>query len=185
LKSEWSGTLVGAMLVCALAACAQKQAVAPPPPPYNLALPIAELMGHVVDPAAWAIWRASGTVETLHGTESLLPKDDDGWEAVESGSAAIIEAGNDLMPPGRARDDGDWMRFAQQLSAAGAASKAAAEAKDGNKMYVTGAQLYQVCTDCHAKYLLPFVPKDASWPEHPKLPDIPLNPFHPKAKTGK
>jgi hypothetical protein len=182
LKYSLAGSILAVVAVCALAACTPKQAVAPAPPPYNLSLPIDELMGHVVDPAAWAIWHASGTVETLHGTESLLPKNDDEWEAVESGSAAIIEAGNDLMLPGRARDDVDWMKFAQQLSAAGAASKAAAEAKDGDKMYATGAQLYQVCTDCHAKYLLPFVPKDASWPEHPKLPDIPPNAFQSKAK---
>ena len=179
---NWRGCALGLLVGVAVAGCTQKEAAAPPPP-YNVTLPVAEVMDHVVDPAAWAIWKASGTVETEHGTESLLPKDEDGWLAVESGSAAIAEAGNDLMLPGRARDNGDWIKFAKQLTAEGLASKEAAEAKDGDRMYKTGAELYQVCTDCHAKYLLPFVPKDQSWPEHPKLPDIPPNPFgKPKSK---
>jgi hypothetical protein len=60
-----------------------------------------------------------------------------------------------------------------RLSEAGLAAKAAAEAHDGKRMYTTGAQVYQVCTDCHAKYLIPFVPPDPTWPKHPKLPDWP------------
>jgi len=171
----------GALAASLLAACAPKQteavvAAAPPAPSqpsYNTTLPVGEVMDHVIDPAAWAIWHSSGTVETLKGTESLVPTTDDGWLVAESGGAAIAEAGNVLMLPGRARDNGDWMKFARQLSAAGLAAKSAAEAKDGDQMYAVGARIYQVCTDCHAKYLLPFVPPDASWPAHPKLPDLP------------
>jgi hypothetical protein len=182
--SSWQARALGLFVAVAFSGCAPKPPPTPPQSQYNLTLSISEVMGHVIDPAAWAIWHASGTVETERGTESLLPKDEDGWLAVESGSAAIVEAGNDLMLPGRARDNGDWMKFAQRLSAAGLASKEAAEAKNGDRMYKTGADLYQVCTDCHAEYLLPFVPKDASWPEHPKLPDLPANPFA-KSKARK
>jgi hypothetical protein len=168
---------LGLAAACSLAACSKPR---PPEPKYNVSLPVNEVMAHVVDPAAWAIWHSSGTVETEHGTESLVPTTDEGWLAAESGGAAIAEAGNDLMLPGRARDNGDWMKFAQRLTDTGLAAKAAAEAKDGAKMYTTGAAVYQVCTDCHAKYLLPFVPLDKSWPAHPKLPDLPPMP---KAKA--
>jgi hypothetical protein len=160
-----------AMTACVLGACVLASCA--PKPKYNTTLPVKEVMGHVVDPAAWAVWHSSGTVVTLQGTQSLVPTTDEGWLAAESGAAALVEAGNDLMLPGRARDNGDWMKFAQQLSTAGLAAKEAAEAKDGAKMYTTGAQIYQVCTDCHAKYLLPFVPPDPTWPKHPKLPDLP------------
>ncbi|MFI4934256.1 MAG: hypothetical protein ACHP7N_06530 [Caulobacterales bacterium] len=165
-----SGMLAGASLlvVFGLFACAPK----PKEPAYNTSLPVSELMAHVVDPAAWAVWHSSGTVDTLQGQQSLAPTTDDGWLAAESGGAAIAEAGNLLMLPGRARDDGDWMKYAAQLSQAGLDAKAAAEAKDPQKEYATGAAIYQVCTACHAKYYLPFVPKDTSWPEHPQLPPI-------------
>jgi len=170
---------LGVLAVGSLGACSKPR---PPEPKYNVSLPVNEVMAHVVDPAAWAIWHSSGTVETLHGTESLVPTTDEGWLAAESGGAAIAEAGNDLMLPGRARDNHDWMKFARRLTEAGLAAKAAAEAKDGAKMYTTGAVVYQVCTDCHAKYLLPFVPPDLSWPKHPKLPDLPQGPWA-KAKS--
>ena len=40
------------------------------------------------------------------------------------------------------------------------------EAKDAKKMFDTGGQIFQVCTDCHAKYLLPFIdPKTGEIPD--------------------
>ena len=159
-----TGTL-GMAGLCLIASCAPKVK-------YNTTLPVAEVMAHVVDPAAWQVWRASGTEDTLQGPKSLAPTTDDGWLVAESGAAAIAEAGNLLKLPGRARDNGDWIKYADELSTAGLAAKAAAEAKDDQKLYTTGAQVYQVCTACHAKYYLPYVPKDTSWPEHPKLPEI-------------
>ena len=167
---QWAS---GACLVaaCVVVSCAPNKPAAPPPP-YNVSLDVKEVMGHVVDPAAWAVWHSSGEVTTATGTQSLVPTTDEGWLAAESGAAAIAEAGNILMLPGRAQDQGDWMKYARQLTEAGIAAKAAAEAKDGQRMFTTGAAIYQVCTDCHAKYVIPFVPKDTSWPEHPKLPEI-------------
>jgi hypothetical protein len=164
-RTAWLAGCIGVAGLGLLASCGPK-------PTYDTTLPVSEVMAHIVDPAAWQVWHSSGTVDTLDGPKSLAPTTDEGWLSAESGSAAIAEAGNLLQLPGRARDDGDWLKYARALTAAGLASKAAAEAKDPQKMYVTGAQIYQVCTDCHAKYYLPYVPKDASWPAHPRLPEI-------------
>jgi hypothetical protein len=130
-----------------------------------------EVMGHVVDPGAWAVWKASGVEDTASGEKSLTPTTEEGWLIAESGAAEVAEAGNLLMLPGRARDGGTWMTYAADLTREGLAAKAAAEAHDSKKMFESGAALYQVCTGCHATYVMPFLPKDDR--KLPGLPDWP------------
>ena len=149
-SARLSATLLAAAAV--LAACSK-----PPPkaPAFDTSLDMKELMGHVVDPASWAFWHASGEEITADGTKSNSPTTEEGWEAAESGAAQVAEAGNLLLIPGYPRDDTDWPRFAHQLIKAGLDGKAAAEAKDPKRMFTTGAAIYQVCTACHAKYVIP------------------------------
>jgi len=119
------------------------------------ALPIAELMGHVVDPASFAYWKGSGTEETATGTKDLTPTTDEGWEALESAAAVLIEAGNALQLPGRPRaPEADWDKFAQQLTAEAILAKAAAEKHDGKGVYDEGAKVYLICTACHKEYVI-------------------------------
>lgn len=157
--------LLTLLALIGLAACAK----APPQPQYDTTLNMKELMGHVVDPGAWAVWRASGEIDTQQGTESLAPKTEVQWEAAESGAAEVAEAGNLLLLPGRAHAEPAWSDFARQLTKTALAAKAAAEAHDEKRLYDTGAAVYQVCTACHAKYVMPFQPK----PGKGDLPDWP------------
>lgn len=123
---------------------------------YNVdALPMPEYMGHVVDPAAFAYWRGSGTEETAAGTKDLTPKTDEGWEEMESAAAALIEAGNALQVPGRARaPEADWYKFAQQLTAEAILAKEAAGKHDKQGVYEEGAKVYLICTACHKEYVI-------------------------------
>jgi hypothetical protein len=134
-----------------LAGCSKPK----PQPQFDTSLDMKELMGHVVDPGSWAFWHASGEQITAQGSQSNAPTTEEGWEAAESGAAEVAEAGNLLLIPGNARDDTDWPKFAHQLIKAGLDGKAAAEAKDPQRMFTTGAAIYQVCTACHAKYVIP------------------------------
>ena len=145
-------TLVAALALAALAGCSKPKVKQPD---YDLSLDMKEMMGHVIDPGAWAFWHASGESVTKTGTQSLAPTTEEGWEAAESGAAQVAEAGNLLLIPGYQRDDTDWPRFAHQLIKAGLDGKAAAEAKDPQRMFTTGAAIYQVCTACHARYVIP------------------------------
>ena len=141
-------------ILAILAACSPKS---PPAdgPRFNTDLPMTELMGHVVDPAAFAYWKGSGTVVTARGARDLSPTTAEGWEALESAAAALIEAGNVLQLPGRPRDPAtDWNRFAQDLSRTAIAAKAAAERHDKQAVFDQGAKLYQICTACHAQYVI-------------------------------
>ncbi len=156
---------------------------------YDVSIPLKEVMGHVVDPAAWAFWNRSGDIVDMSGTHSRVPVDpktipdvpgnaDDEqrlalekeWTDAESGTIQLIEVSNILRLPGYVRkvdkdDNGDWTKFAQQLNQYAHDAQEATEAKDGQKMFDTGGQIFQICTNCHEKYLLPFVdPKTGEIP---------------------
>jgi hypothetical protein len=163
-----------------LAGCNQKPAE--PVAKYNIeALPIPEFMGHVVDPAAFAYWKGSGTEETTEGTKQLAPTTQEGWEALESAAAALIEAGNDLQLPGRPREvakyapKAKWMAYAQQLTAEAVLAKAAAAKKDANGVYVEGAKLYEICTACHKDYIIDPMLRANGRPVGVPLPDWPAD----------
>jgi hypothetical protein len=143
-----------------LAACSPQQPAKPAAPAsvakYNTdALPMPEFMGHVVDPASFAYWKGSGTEETSHGTKDLTPTTEEGWEAMETAAAVLIESGNALQLPGRARaPEADWDRFAQQLSAEAVLAKVAAEKHDKAAVFAEGAKVYLICTACHKEYVI-------------------------------
>ncbi len=150
-----------------LAACSPQKPAAPASlAKYNTdALVLPEFMDHVVDPAAFAYWKGSGTEVTAKGDKDLTPTTDQGWEDMESAAAVLIEAGNALQLPGRPRapiqipgkpmmPEGDFYKFAQQLTAEAILAKAAAEKHDKAGVYAEGAKVYLICTACHKEYIL-------------------------------
>jgi hypothetical protein len=145
------------------------------PPPYDVSLDMKELMGHVVDPAAWAFWHASGEVETAKGIERLEPTTEAGWEAVENGAATVAEAGNLMLLPGRNRNEKAWTDWSVKLQKAGHEAKAAAEAKDPERMFTAGADMYSVCTGCHEVYVIPAAIKAAQGQPTKPLPGWPAD----------
>jgi cytochrome c5 len=56
-----------------------------------------------------------------------------------------------MMAP-RAVDEGAWMQFARSLVEAGAEAAAAAQARDVERVFASGEQVYNVCTACHGRY---------------------------------
>lgn len=153
-------TIVAASAAALLAACSpQKQAAAPiaapAPVKFNTSLPVDELMAHVIDPASFVYWKGAGVEVTTKGERSLAPTTEAGWEALESGAATLIEAGNMLQLPGRPRaPEADWNKYAQQLTDLAIVGKAAAMKHDAKGVYDDGAKIYQVCTACHEEYVI-------------------------------
>src|SRR5262245_36218382 len=111
-------------------------------------------MDWVLDPPAAVSWVAAGTVVTAAGAQSLAPTTEEGRAHVRNAAAIVVESGNLLMMPGRARDDVEWRRHAERLIDVGKRTLAAAVAKDTDGVFDTGGELYVVCTECHQKYLL-------------------------------
>lgn len=140
-------TMLSACL--ALASCAPEKE----PDVYRTALPLNDVMGHIISPAAFAFWGAWGEVSTKDGVQNLRPTTEAGWEAAESGAATVAEAANLLLLPSRRRDDGDWVKYAQALSDVALEALEATEARDSARMGAVGAKLDEACEACHHRYL--------------------------------
>lgn len=134
---------------------------AKPQAEFSPGLDMIELMAHVVDPAAFQLWRGAGTEVTEAGERDLSPTTEEGWKVVEDGAATLAEAGNLLMLPGRPRaPEADWNRHAKLLTVRALEAKAAAKAKDKQAVFDTGGRVYEVCTACHAQFVI--APQEAA-----------------------
>ena len=117
-------------------------------------LSVRDVMRHIVNPAAETFWKHTGVVDTEAGSDDRTPTADAEWKETVDAAAQVMEAGNLLMLPGRARDpDGPWMKYAQALVDAGAEGMAAAQAKDHDKVFEAGGHIYDACYNCHGKYI--------------------------------
>jgi hypothetical protein len=140
-----------AACLLALGACSPKGEQ----PAYNTQTDMAELMIHVIDPAAFAFWRGSGTEYTEQGERDLSPTTPEGWKTVEDGAATVAEAGNLLMLPGRPREPvADWNRYARDMTARALEAKDAAMRMDKQAVFDTGGRLYETCVACHEKFVI-------------------------------
>lgn len=126
-------------------------------PPADAYLPVAdvvELMAHVVEPAAQTYWGAVGWVLDADGEHELRPADEEAWLAVENAAFMVAESGNLLMMEGRALDDEAWMAMSRALVDIGRRAVEVAEARDEQAVFDVGAEMYFVCTNCHATYAI-------------------------------
>ncbi len=118
-------------------------------------------MSSVLEPAAEVYWDAVGTVIDKKGTVEIEPKTDEEWIAVRNSAYVVAEAGNLLMMNGRAKDTGDWMTLSQALVDVGQRAIKAAESKNKTAVFDIGAEVYDACVACHAKYALPVMRPNA------------------------
>jgi hypothetical protein len=111
-------------------------------------------MSNVMEPAADEYWDAVGTVLDSAGEHQIEPLTSEDWDRVKYNAYTFTEAGNLLMMPTRAQDNGEWMRLAQSFIEAGQKAIRAAESRDKTAVFDTGAEVYDACTNCHATYAL-------------------------------
>lgn len=81
------------------------------------------------------------------------PKTDEDWAAVQNAALILAETGNLLMMPGRAKDNGEWMKDAKDMLSTSAATLKFANAKDAKTIEDLGDKLDETCETCHGKYL--------------------------------
>lgn len=139
---------VALTVLAVLSGCARQET-----PPYRTDMPVKEIMGHVIDPAADMVWAAAGYEITEAGERELFPSTEEGWVAVENGATIVAESANLLMLPGRAPDDADWMKLAARMADQAMTAKAAAQAKDKDRLFAAGGALYESCVACHDRYM--------------------------------
>src|SRR6266571_1599723 len=73
------------------------------------------------------------------------PSSDREWASIERSALILAESGNLLMMPGRARDQGDWIKDSKMLVDAGNAAFKAAKAKDMEAELALNEQLVAAC----------------------------------------
>jgi hypothetical protein len=121
-------------------------------PPFKPIVDTGRLMESFIEPSADVIWLSVGTIVSAAGEEHIRPKTEEEWTKVRNAAVAVSEAGNLLMMEPRARDADEWMRLSKAMVDTGAEAIKAADAKDPDAMFEAGAQIYSVCSNCHAKY---------------------------------
>jgi hypothetical protein len=125
---------------------------APPPPPYQPVADVKTLMANVMEPAAEVYWDAVGIIVDDKGEHQIEPKTIEEWDAVRNAAYVVAESGNLLMMPTRAKDGGEWMEASRLMIDAAQKAIRAAESRDKDAVFDVGAEMYDSCTNCHAKY---------------------------------
>ena len=125
----------------------------PEPPPFKPVVDTKVLMQAVVDPNADIVWDAVKTIDSAQGTEEIRPKTDAQWMAVRNAAITLAESGNLLMLVPRAKNGGEWMKLSQEMIDTGEAAIKAAEAKNADRLFTVGGDIYESCSNCHQKYL--------------------------------
>jgi len=114
---------------------------------------VSTLMFTVIEPAAETYWDAVGWIIDAEGETYIRPRSAEEWEIVRNAAFQITESGNLLKVKGRGgADDGAWMAYSAALTDIGLRAIEAAEAEDPQAVFDVGAEVYFVCTSCHAAY---------------------------------
>ncbi len=119
------------------------------------------------------VYPASNVVFAGQSDLSNLPKAEDpatspnpltstygGWVAVENASVALAESANLLLVPGRSCSNrkpvpvrrADWIKFVNDLRAAGQAAYKAAQSKNQDTMVEASGTVADACQACHDVY---------------------------------
>ena len=110
-------------------------------------------MQSVVDPNADVVWDSVKTIITAAGTDEIRPHTDAEWTAIRNSAIMLAESGNLMMMAPRAKDGGEWMIRAQELVDTSQAAVRAAEARDADRLFTIGGDIYDACSHCHQKYM--------------------------------
>jgi hypothetical protein len=141
-----TSVLVAVLGSCALAACSKQSANEAAEPSSQSVKPVAtarQVMLGITVPASNAVF----------GAAAETPANDAAWENIEASALAVAESGNLLLVPPRAVDEQEWRQYALALVEAGVRAAEAARAKDEEQISAAGDAMYEVCEQCHAKYL--------------------------------
>ena len=103
---------------------------------------MSELMVHLIYPTSDAVFYIT----------SRTPSTEAEWTELQARTLTLAESANLLMMPGRARDQGQWMKDARLMLDAGQAAFKAAKAKDVKAPEALSDQMYEACTTCHTHY---------------------------------
>ena len=173
----------------------QQCAPAPPPAPepaknawaadMKPTLTIKELMEHFIDPTADFIFDAVVFDQSVHGSTTTAPANDEEWAKVERGAWQLAESANLLMIPRKAEppnartaepskpgvpapeltaaeidakieaDRPKWNRHSEDLRTAALEAIQMVKARDADAVINAGTRIDRACESCHLEYWYP------------------------------
>jgi hypothetical protein len=142
----------GIGFIIASARTPQVEAAAPPAPALTPVATVRQIMVGIVTPAAYTVFDSVSTIVDAKGVQEKQPKTDEGWAAVGSGAAALIESANLLLMGNRPVDQGDWVKMTRAMADAGQTALKAANDKSPEGILAAGEAINKTCDDCHQKY---------------------------------
>jgi len=147
---------------------------------YRVTATIEEIMRHMIDPAADAIWESVVTEVTAEGMVEYAPETDEEWAALRGQAVTLVEATNLLVMPGRRvaapgsrselpgvdlepeqiealleQDRAAWTQFVDGLHASGVTVLEAIDRRDVDALLVAGDAVDLACENCHVRYWYP------------------------------
>jgi len=130
---------------------------------FDTSIDTRQLMSWMIDPSSKVVFGAVATIVTEKGEENIQPRTDEEWNTVRNNAVTVLESGNLLMMEGRGRnsqitDIADWNAKARAMSAAARTAIEATDVKDPEALFAASGDIYQACTDCHAKYIFTATP---------------------------
>jgi len=152
-----SSVACGFVIAAGLSACAPEKAPTPaatpplaaaPAPSITLPVSINATMVALVDHASEPFW--------LDAYEP--PTTDDRWREAEYNAYQLAISGKLIQLAGTGPNDSDWVqdpnwiRLANELSAAGMDALAAAQARNVDAINLAGDRLVAACEDCHKQF---------------------------------
>jgi hypothetical protein len=142
--------------VCHVAALAlvASACAGPPPPPMRPVADVKQLMQFVVEPAADLYWDGVGTIVDQSGVTEFKPETQTEWDALVHNAYVLAESGNLMMLGSRPKDGGEWMQLSRAMVDVGEKAIRAAESHNPQAVFDVGGEVYEACTNCHAKYAI-------------------------------
>lgn len=111
-------------------------------PSFELVGSVSQLMIDIIYP----------TSDALFYIERSPPKTEVEWNAIRNQALMLAESGNLLMLPGRARDQGNWIKDSRTMIEVARDAYKAALAKDMNGILAQSDRLTESCVACHSEY---------------------------------
>jgi hypothetical protein len=124
----------------------------PAPPPLRQVADVKQLMQFVVEPAADLYWDGVGTIIDPSGVTEFKPETEGEWDALVNSAYVLAESGNLLMMGARPKDGGEWMQMSRAMVDVGEKAIRAAASHNPQAVFDVGAEVYETCTACHARY---------------------------------
>lgn len=115
-------------------------------------LSLNDYMTHLVQHAAFEIWKWQAYVSDENGSRSTEPKNDEEWEEAESSALTLVQLTFPLQESGLALEMDGWDTGVERLRDAAREAADAAERQDVAAWFETGDRLNTACIECHYSF---------------------------------